>query len=50
MDNDLREQARIIKLNLDRREILEALVRQGVLILSKLKSECRLFEEYQQAR
>jgi hypothetical protein len=50
MNNDFREQVRIIKLNLDRREILESLVRQGVRILSALKSECRLYEEYQQAR
>jgi hypothetical protein len=50
MNNVLREQVRILKLNLERREILEALVRQGVRLLSQLKRECRLYEEYQEAR
>jgi hypothetical protein len=50
MNNALREQVRTLKLNLERREILDALLRQGVRILSELKRECRLYEEYQQAR
>jgi predicted nuclease with TOPRIM domain len=50
MNNAFGEKVRILKLNLERREILEALVRQGVRLLSQLKRECRLYEEYQEAR
>ncbi|MDT8272774.1 MAG: hypothetical protein RRA35_06245 [Desulfomonilia bacterium] len=35
---------------LNRREILECLVRQGVRGLSRIKSECRRFERYWMAR
>lgn len=50
MYNASREHERIVRMSLERREILEALVRQGIVILSKLKRECRLYEEYQEAR
>jgi hypothetical protein len=33
-------------IRLDRREILESLVRQGVRGLSQLKCDCRRFERY----
>jgi predicted nuclease with TOPRIM domain len=50
MNNVLKEKVLILRLNLDRKEILEALVRQGVRILSQFKRECRIYEEYQEAR
>ena len=36
--------------SLSRREILECLARQGIRHLSRMKSECRRFEEYWQER
>ncbi|MGC9323501.1 MAG: hypothetical protein ACP5G0_02015 [Desulfomonilia bacterium] len=36
--------------SLNRREILESLVRQGITGLSRIKSECRRFELYWHAR
>ena len=36
--------------SLSRREILECLVRQGLTEISRMKSECRRFEQYWQER
>jgi hypothetical protein len=38
------------KYNLSRREIIEELMRQGLNSLSRIKSECRRFEEFWEAR
>ncbi|MGO9145987.1 MAG: hypothetical protein ACLQDF_06425 [Desulfomonilia bacterium] len=35
---------------LNRREIIEGLIRQGVYGLSRIKSECRRFEHYWEER
>lgn len=37
-------------IRLNRREILESLVRQGVHGMEKLKKDCRRFERYWEAR
>lgn len=49
MENVCRDLEPKFVLNLERREVLEALVRQGVVILSELKRECRAYERYQEA-
>ncbi|MGC9324340.1 MAG: hypothetical protein ACP5G0_06275 [Desulfomonilia bacterium] len=40
----------MIHTSLNRREILEALIRQGIVGITRLKRECRCFEAYWKAR